>query len=108
MQTQCEYIPYAYTDASVDEDENANTYEEAQPHSNKRNRDGKKNIPQNVRWQEAAPKFDINITFVKKSDILPDVLSVNNELELLELFFDKNFIDNVVEQTKRYELQRGK
>ena len=29
MQTQCEYIPYAYTDASVDEDENANTYEEA-------------------------------------------------------------------------------
>ena len=50
----------------------------------------------------------MNITFVKKSDILPDVLSVNNELELLELFFDKNFIDNVVEQTKRYELQRGK
>ena len=108
MQTQCEYILHAYTDASDDEDEDANTYVEAQPPSNKRNRDGKKNIAQKVRWQEAALKFDMNITFVKKSDILPDVLSANNELELFELFFDKNFIDNVVEQPNRYALQRGK
>ena len=35
MQTQCEYIPHAYTDASDDEDEDANTYEEAQPPSKK-------------------------------------------------------------------------
>ena len=71
MQTQCEYISHASTDASDNRDDVINTYEEAS-HVLKRNRGGKKNIPQTVGWQEAAPKFYMNITFVKKSDILPE------------------------------------